>query len=84
MPSSLAVLPSRVRAFQLCLNSKRNTYFRVTRGVDGPILSCPAWIIQEYLGTCVPELSVISKPKSWEALGSFHYTLFIFPFPPTP
>lgn len=28
--------------------------------------------------------TVISKPKSWGGLGSFHCTLFIFPFPPTP
>lgn len=48
------------------------------------VLFCPVWIIQEYLGTRVPELSVISKPKSWEALGSFHCTPFVFPFPPTP
>lgn len=76
--------PSWARSFQLCLNSMCNACCPVTHWLHGSTLCCPVWIIQEYLGTCVPELSVISKPKSWEALGSFYCTLFIFPFPPTP
>lgn len=55
--SSSASLPSWARAFQLCLNSKCYTYRWVTCSVDGPILSCPAWIIQEYPGMCSQTVS---------------------------